>query len=346
MAFLSDRRMLVRYNGKKSSTKYLPGGGPQGTLLGLLLFLVLINDLGFDNQKNNAGELITRRNNLKAANVLHQKYVDDLTLVESINLKDKLVYVPESVRPLPDNLHSTTGHILPNQNSQVYQQLQKTEEYAANNSMRINQKKTKVMVFNPCIVRDFTPEWELGGQGIEMVEEIKLLGLVVRSDLKWTSNTEEMIKKAYKKLWALRRLKGMGANVLDLKDIYIKQVRCILELAVAAWNGALTKRETIDIERVQKTALHVMLGGLYQSYGDAIDLVGLETLDARRQNLCLKFAKKAFKHEKHTNWFVPNNITVHTRQPHEMFRPVYSKHKRFWKSPISYLTRLLNSDSQ
>ena len=50
MAFLSDRRMLVRYNGKKSSMKYLPGGGPQGTLLGLLLFLVLINDLGFDNQ--------------------------------------------------------------------------------------------------------------------------------------------------------------------------------------------------------------------------------------------------------------------------------------------------------
>ena len=52
-----------------------------------------------------------------------------------------------------------------------------------------------------------------------MVEEIRLWGLVVRSDLKWTYNMEEMIKKAYKKLWAL----GMGANVLDLKDIYIKQ---------------------------------------------------------------------------------------------------------------------------
>ena len=76
----------------------------------------------------------------------------------------------------------------------------------------------------------------------------------------------------------------------------------------------LPRERKIDIERVQKTALHVMLGGLYQSYGDALDLVGLETLDARRQNLCLKFAKKAVKHEKHTNWFVPNNITVHTIQ--------------------------------
>ena len=92
MAFLTDRTMIVRYNGKKSSSKSLPGGGPQGTLLGLLLFLVLINDLGFDNQKNNTGELITRRNNLKAANVLHLKYVDDKTLAESINLKKNLRY--------------------------------------------------------------------------------------------------------------------------------------------------------------------------------------------------------------------------------------------------------------
>ena len=29
MALLSDRRMVVRYKGKLSSLKYLPGGGPQ-----------------------------------------------------------------------------------------------------------------------------------------------------------------------------------------------------------------------------------------------------------------------------------------------------------------------------
>ena len=77
-----------------------------------------------------------------------------------------------------------------------------------------------------------------------------------------------------------------------------------------------------------------------------MELVGLDTLDARRTKLCLKFAKKAVKHKKHTNWFIPNEITVETRQKHERFLPVYCKHKRFWKSPISYLTRLLNSDSK
>ena len=102
----------------------------------------------------------------------------------------------------------------------------------------------------------------------------------------------------------------------------------------------------VDIERVQKTALHIMLGGTYQSYGDALELVELETLDARRQKLCLKFAKRAVIHKKHKNWFVPNDLTVDTRQKHERFLPVYWKHKRFWKSPISYLTRLLNSGSK
>ena len=43
IGFLTDRKMYVRYGAKQSTIKSLPGGGPQGTLLGLLLFIVLIN---------------------------------------------------------------------------------------------------------------------------------------------------------------------------------------------------------------------------------------------------------------------------------------------------------------
>ena len=82
---------------------------------------------------------------------------------------------------------------------------------------------------------------------IVMVEKMQLLGVVVRSDMTWSSNTEHILKKAYKRLWAMRRLKGMGASIPDLKDIYIKQVRSVLELAVPAWNGALTKWKMTSI---------------------------------------------------------------------------------------------------
>ena len=54
----------MKYKGKMSGVKGLPGGGPQGTLLRLLLFIILIYDLGFDGQENNAGEIITSKRNL------------------------------------------------------------------------------------------------------------------------------------------------------------------------------------------------------------------------------------------------------------------------------------------
>ena len=42
MGFLSDCVMVLKFKGETSNAKSLPGGGPQGTLLGLLLFLILL----------------------------------------------------------------------------------------------------------------------------------------------------------------------------------------------------------------------------------------------------------------------------------------------------------------
>jgi hypothetical protein len=124
-----------------------------------------------------------------------------------------------------------------------------------------------------------------------------------------------------------------------------KQVRSLLELAVPAWNGALKQNDNQAIERVQKTALHIMLGESYVSYRNALGVVGLQSLEERRHKLCLKFATKAVKHDKHSKWFVPNVRVENTRLEQDKFCPVYAKHKRFEDSPISYLTKLLNSDS-
>ena len=178
VAFLADRQMVVKYKGKVSGVKSLPGGGPQGTLLGLLLFSVLINDVGFQDQENNAGDIITSRRNMKVANEIHLKYIDDLTLAEAINLPNNLVSVPDNIRPQPDMFHARTGHVLPLNNSNVYKQLLKTVEYSEANEMRINYKKTKVMVFNPCSSIDFMPEISLNNNELEVVEEMQLLGVI------------------------------------------------------------------------------------------------------------------------------------------------------------------------
>ena len=342
IAFLSDRRMQVRYKGKVSGVKSLPGGGPQGTLLGLLLFIVLINDVGFEGQKNNAGEMVTCKRNMKTANQIHLKYVDDLTLAEAIDLPKNLVSLAEDERPQPDMYHARTGHVLPLKNSNVFKQLNETANYAKDNGMRINFKKTKVMVFNPCNSIDFMPELSLDDNELEVVDEIKLLGLVIRSDLKWVSNTENIVNKANKRLWILRRLKYLGAQGIDLVDIYIKQIRSVLELAVPAWHSGITLVEQIDIERVQRCAAHIILGEDYNSYKEALKTLGLGTLKSRRDKLCLNFGKKAEKHQKFRKWFKPAVYSQNTRQERFKYSSVLAKHSRFEKSPLSFLTKRLN----
>ena len=131
-------------------------------------------------QLNNAGDLATSKRNVKAVNQIHLKYVDDMSLAESVNLKELLVAVPD--RAQPDNYHVRTVHVLPKEQSAVYNnQLLETNDYASRSQMQINYKKTKFMLSNPCSSLDFMPNLDLGGHELELVEEMKLLGLVITS---------------------------------------------------------------------------------------------------------------------------------------------------------------------
>ena len=340
MAFLTDRTMVVRYGGATSSTKSLPGGGPQGTLLGLLLFIVLINDAGFKGQTNNAGDLITSRRNLREANRIHLKYVDDLTIAESIILKDNVSPVPD--RPRPDSYHARTGHALIPEKSDVYKEIKNIEQYAASNDMKLNAKKTKFMLFNQCKSIDFMPNLDLDGKNIELVEEMKILGVVITSDLKFGSNSQYIVERAFNRLWMLRRLRNLGASNPQLLDVYMKQVRSVLELAVPVWHSSLTVADKLSIERVQKTALQIVLGPEYTCYRSALESTHLKSLEERRQQLCKKFGIKAIKNQKHTKWFKVNPRHSRTRQQQPYLCPVVSRTRRFDNSPISYLTKLLN----
>ena len=117
------------------------------------------------------------------------------------------------------------------------------------------------------------------------------MGVIVRSDMKWNSNTDDIVKRASNKLWLIRRLKGIDAQPEELVDMFIKQCRSILEFAAPAWHGAITMTERQDIERVHKGAPHIILADKYDSYRNALKVTNLETLETRRDRLCLKNSK-------------------------------------------------------
>ena len=97
--------------------------------------------------------------------------------------------------------------------------------------MKINTKKTKVVVFNTARIRDFTPELNKEDEPIETVDSLKLLGVIITSDLRLNDNTEYITKRGYNKLWMLRRLQTSGANQQELVDIYCKHIRNMFEYA-------------------------------------------------------------------------------------------------------------------
>ena len=126
-------------------------------------------------------------------------------------------------------------------------------------------------------------------------------------------------------------------------EVYIKQIRNILEFGVPVWNNGLTKYEVTEIERVQKSFLQIALGARYTTYQNALDLSVLDTLETRRETLCVNFAVKTAKHPKHKHWFATNNTTgPNTRGMKPDFKPPLPRLSRYQTSPIPYLTDLLN----
>ena len=119
--------------------------------------------------------------------------------------------------------------------------------------MRINQKITKVVLFNTARANDFMPNLSiLENHNLEVVEQFKLLGVIFQSNLRWQANTDFLCQKAYSRLWMLRRLKNFGADQESILDVYHKQIRCVLELHVAVWELGLNQAQIKQFERVQK----------------------------------------------------------------------------------------------
>ena len=134
----------------------------------------------------------------------------------------------------------------------------KTED---ENLIKVNDSKTKVMLFNSLKKTDCEPLLVTpNGDYLEYVSETKLLGTILTEDLKTIKNTQHMVKKAYKRMWLIRRLAKLTTDKQELKETYCTQIRPIVELAVPYWGTRITRHEATILERVQKTAVHIIYG--------------------------------------------------------------------------------------
>ena len=199
---------------------------------------------------------------MKHAKDMHALYIDDLSEAEAIELKKQLQSDPVN-RPYPLNYHERTKQIFPTESSILQKNLCNVEDFTLANKMRINESKSKVILFNKSRKFDFPPEFAFkNGEILEVLEETRLLGLVLTSDLRWKSNTKSICSKTMAKMWLLRRMKVMKLEPIIIFDYYIKEIRSLAEQSVPIWNSGLTQIQISDLERIQKVSLKIMLSSV------------------------------------------------------------------------------------
>ena len=155
--------------------------------------------------------------------------------------------------------------------------------------------------------------------------------------------TRQLYCEASKQPTMLRKLKYHFLSTKDLVLIYTSFIRPTLEYAVPVWLSGITKQQCTTIEGIQKRARRIVLGPDYERYHDALQVCKLDTLEQRREQLCIVFAKslKSSKLEslvpqtRSTSGYNLRNSTKLTE-----FQCNTSRYKN---SPVPYLINLLNT---
>ena len=323
-SYFQNRTMTVKWHGHTSTTRDLPGGGPQGCTLGLI---------EYKSSSNKNAEHIPPNRKFK--------FVDDLSFMEKLNL----ILIGLTSYNFKRHVASDVGidqNYLPSENIKSQNYLQKIQDWTASNKSKLNVEKSKVMIFNFTENFQFSTRLFLENSLLEIINETKLLGTIISSDLKWHKNTEMIVKKGFQRMIILQKLAKFKVNPRDLVTIYILYIRSILEQSCVVWHFDITQEEISDLERVQKVALKVILQEDYESYHQALRILNLEPLFVRRKKLCLRFAKKCVKHEKSKTLFPINN----NERNKDKYEVQFARTSRLMFSSIPQLQRLLNEDAK
>ena len=322
-SYLTDRKMKVKFNSEMSEFMSLVGGGPQGTLVGGLEYLV---------QSNDNADIVRPEDRFK--------YIDDLSLLQLVLLSGLLTDYN-----FYQHVASDVGidqKYLPASNYTAQDNLNYIGNWTKENLMKLNEAKCNYLVFSRS-QEDFATRLSVNNRVIDRLSVTKILGVWISEDLSWSRNCQEICKRAYSRLSMITKLKYVGVSLEDLLDIYILFIRSVTEYCAVAFHSSLTQDQSDKLEGIQKTCLKVILGEMYVNYQAALEMCGLQTLYGRRQKRCLDFAIKSVKHPRNRRLFPLNPVSNdHFLREKQLFRVNFARTDAYKDSTIPYCQRLLN----
>ena len=97
----------------------------------------------------------------------------------------------------------------------------------------------------------------------------------------------------------LQKLYDFNLPNEEMINIYILFIRCMVEYCCVVWHSSITEEERTSIERVQKTALRIILKEDYVDYRSALELTGWTT-----HTTCPQLRQKVFEKQQNL-WHLP-----------------------------------------
>ena len=270
------------------------------------------------------------------------KFVDDATQIASVNLKNSLVADPVS-RQRPLSYHERTEMILSPLENVLQAELQKFHDFTVSNKLVVNRKKCYVMKFSRSRHYDFPAEMTIGGSDIlEVKTKHRILGIIVQDDLRWQSQCEEMVSRATRCTWAIRRMRAMGVPQHTLVQYWKSEGRVMLEYGCPVWHSGLTVTQSHSLDRAQRVAMAAITGRWEKSHTRQLEELGLERLPARRLRLCERFARRTATNSRHMDMFTPVNSLQRRAKHSKKYRELPARTRSYFNSALPYLTRVLN----
>jgi hypothetical protein len=338
ISYLTDRKMVLKFRGVLSAMRMLPGSSPQGTVLGVILFIIIFNSAALrPSIPRPSWPFFSKKTNDPLA--IKVKFIDDLSVAAKVNLETDLgSYIG---RPKPLTFDERFETKLSDDVNILQKIMDNLKIFANERQMVINCDKSVVMKFSKSRTKSFPSEIKVDNEYLEVKQKMRILGIILTSDLRWEANTEHICKKALKNMWVLRRMKALKLDAFTILDYYYKEVRVDLELAVPVWHSGLTVKLAADIERVQWVAISIVTGQTEFQYDRRCALLGIKPLYIQSQELCERFSVKTTSSEcRHNELFQLQKSGYYTRN--EYYREHLCRTTRFYKSALPFLTRTIN----
>lgn len=217
------------------------------------------------------------------------------------------------------------GLISDNDETQYRMVVDQAVNWCSNNDLQFNTAKTQELIVDFRRRPFLKPPIQINGNSITITDSFKFLGTHISNNLKWTTNTNQIIAKAQQRLYFLRQLKKYRIRHQLLVLFYSAIIESIITSSITVWYGSTDSQTKKKLQQIVNKASKII--------GKS-----LPSVDSLYTYRTVKRAKKIISDPSH-----PANHLFQLLPSGRRYRSLSTKTKRFINSFFPIAIRTLNS---